>query len=77
MRGSKRVTERSYIVRYLRFIALATVGVVFVGAVSLSAAGVALSAMPEVVCDGLVLACKHVGHVISVAHSWLAGGLFG
>ncbi len=73
----KRVTERSYIVRYLRFIALATVGVVFAGAVSLSAAGVALTAMPEVVCDGLVMACEHVEHVISVAHSWLVDSLFG
>ncbi len=63
--------------RYLRFIALGTVGVVFVGAASLSAAGVALTAMPEVVCDGLVMACEHVEHVISVAHSWLAGSLFG
>ena len=73
----QRVTERSYIVRYLRFIALATVGVVFVGVVSLSAAGVALTAMPEVVCDGLVMACERVEHVISVAHSWFVDSLFG
>ncbi len=63
--------------RYLGFIALATVGVVFVGAVSLSAAGVAPHAMPEFVCDWLVVACAHVEHAISVAHSWLFDSLLG
>ena len=63
--------------RYLVRIGLAVVAVIFIAAVSLSAAGVAPSAMPQYVCDCLVMACAHVEHVLSVAHSWVLDSLFG